>query len=136
MSIVSISRGSYYRGSEVAHKVADLLGICLAFHGIRSWSPARITISLKSRSCIISSMPCRPLERLSFGRERYIHFISSAILRHLKKDNHVYHGLAGQFFLHDVSHVVKVRIIADMEERVLAEAAIGHIFLRRRPACS
>jgi hypothetical protein len=62
------------------------------------------------------------LERFSFGRERYINYMSSSILRFLKKDNHVYHGLAGQFFVNGVSHVIKVRIIADLEERVAAEA--------------
>jgi hypothetical protein len=30
----------------------------------------------------------------------------------------VYHGLAGQFFLHGVSHVLKVRILADTEDRI------------------
>ena len=30
----------------------------------------------------------------------------------------VYHGFAGHFFLKGISHVLKVRIIADMEERI------------------
>jgi hypothetical protein len=31
----------------------------------------------------------------------------------------VYHGFAGHFFVGDVSHVLKVRIIADMDERLM-----------------
>ena len=126
MSIVSISRGSYYRGSEVAYKVAGLLGYtCISRDTILESSKDYDVPEIKVMHNFQYAV--QTLERLSFGRERYIHFISSAILRHLKKDNHVYHGLAGQFFLHDVGHVLKVRIIAEMEERVLAEAARANI---------
>ncbi|MDP3480791.1 MAG: cytidylate kinase-like family protein [Desulfoprunum sp.] len=126
MSIVSISRGSYYRGSEVAHKVADILGyVCISRDTILESSKDYDIPEIKVMHNLQYAV--QTLERLSFGRERYIHFISATILRFLKKDNHVYHGLAGQFFLHDVGHVVKVRIIADMEERVAAEADRAHI---------
>ena len=30
----------------------------------------------------------------------------------------VYHGLAGHFYVRGVSHVLKVRIIADMQDRI------------------
>ena len=39
----------------------------------------------------------------------------------MQKDNVVYHGLAGHFFLQDIPHVLKVRVIADMEDRVKEE---------------
>jgi cytidylate kinase len=39
----------------------------------------------------------------------------------VQKDNVVYHGLAGHFFLQDISHVLKVRVIADLEDRVKEE---------------
>jgi hypothetical protein len=39
----------------------------------------------------------------------------------VSKDNVVYHGLAGHYFLQDVPHVLKVRIIADIEDRVREE---------------
>jgi hypothetical protein len=39
----------------------------------------------------------------------------------MAKDNVVYHGLAGHFFLQDIAHVFKVRIIAKMEDRVKEE---------------
>jgi len=42
-------------------------------------------------------------------------------LKHLQRDNIVYHGLAGHFFVAGVSHVLKVRIIADLGERVQLE---------------
>jgi hypothetical protein len=39
----------------------------------------------------------------------------------VQKDNVVYHGLAGHFFLQDIPHVLKVRVIADLEYRVKEE---------------
>jgi cytidylate kinase len=61
------------------------------------------------------------LERFTHGKERYVSFIQQALLEKVQGDNLVYHGLAGHFFLRGVGHVLKVRIIADMEDRVRLE---------------
>ncbi len=42
-------------------------------------------------------------------------------MNRLKADNIVYHGLAGHFFVKSVPHVLKVRVLSDMEDRVLLE---------------
>ena len=42
------------------------------------------------------------------------------------RDNVVYHGLAGHFFLRGVAHGFKVRVIADLEERVRLEMEREH----------
>ena len=61
------------------------------------------------------------LKRLKHKEEKYIAFIKSALLNHLKEDNVVYHGLAGHFFVQDVPHALKVRVLADMEDRIQLE---------------
>ena len=126
MSIICISRGSYYRGKEVAERVADILGYqCVSRDSLLATSDEfdipeiKLTRNIKHATQI--------LERYSFGRERYVNFISAAILKRLREDNHVYHGLAGQFFFNDVSHLVKIRIIANLEDRVKAEVEREHI---------
>jgi cytidylate kinase len=63
----------------------------------------------------------RILERFSHGKERYISYFYSAFLNHVATDNVVYHGLSGHFFLQDISHALKVRILANMEDRVREE---------------
>ena len=60
-------------------------------------------------------------DRLTYGKERYIAYIREALLHHFVKDNVVYHGLAGHFFVQGVCHVLKVRILADLEDRVTEE---------------
>jgi len=121
MSIICISRGSYYRGKEVAESAAELLGYgCVSRDSLLSESDEFDIPEIKLTRNIQHATQI--LERYSFGRERYINYISAAILKRLKEDNHVYHGLAGQNFINDVSHLLRVRIIADLEDRVQAEA--------------
>ena len=58
---------------------------------------------------------------MGYSKEKYLAYLQVALLEHFQKDNVVYHGLAGHFFIKGISHVLKVRIIADMEERVKLE---------------
>ncbi len=121
MSIICVSRGSYYRGKEVAEKVAGILGYdCVSRDSLLAASDEFDIDEIKLTRNIQHATQI--LERYSFGRERYINYISAEILKRLKSDNHVYHGLAGQFFVNDVSHLLRVRIIADLDDRVKAEA--------------
>ncbi len=121
MSIICISRGSYYRGKDVAERVAEILGYhCVSRDSLLAASDEFDIPEIKLTRNIQHATQI--LERYSFGRERYVNFISSEILKRLKQDNHVYHGLAGQFFVRDISHLLRIRIIADLDERVKAEA--------------
>jgi len=130
MSIVCISRGSYYRGREVAHRVAELLGYgCISRDSLLSESDEFDIPEIKLMRNIRHATQI--LERYSFGRQRYINYISSAILSYLKQDNYVYHGIAGQFFFYDVSHLLRVRVIADLDERVESEARRQNIPLEQ-----
>ncbi|MBT8346384.1 MAG: cytidylate kinase-like family protein [Desulfofustis sp.] len=121
MSIICISRGSYYRGKDVAERVADILGYhCVSRDSLLAASDEFDIPEIKLTRNIQHATQI--LERYSFGRERYMNFICAEILKRLKQDNHVYHGLAGQFFVKDISHLLRIRIIADLDERVTAEA--------------
>lgn len=60
-------------------------------------------------------------ERFAHGKERYVAYIRAAILTMAQKGNAVYHGLAGHFFLQGIPHALKVRILADIEDRIKEE---------------
>ena len=120
MSIVTISRGSYSRGKEVAEKLAQKLGYkCLSRDILLEASEEFNIPEIK----LVRALHDAPtvLERFTNGKERYVSYIRSALLQHVLKDNIVYHGLAGHYFLKDIPHVFKVRIIADMKDRVAEE---------------
>ncbi len=120
MSIITISRGSYSRGKEVAEKLAAKLGYECISRDILLGVSEEFNIPEIKLVRAIHDAPS-VLERFTHGKERYVNYIRNALLQYVQKDNVVYHGLAGHFFLQDIPHVFKIRIIADMEERVKEE---------------
>lgn len=120
MSIITISRGSYSRGKEVAEKLArKLMYDCVSRDILLEASDEFNIPEIK----LVRALHDAPtvLERFTHGKERYVSYLRSALLQRVLKDNVVYHGLAGQYFLRDIPHVLKVRITADMEDRVKEE---------------
>ena len=120
MAIISISRGSYSRGKEVAEALAAkldyecvsrdiLLETCQEF----SIPEIRLVKTLHDAPSV--------LDRFNHGRERYMSYFRAAFLKHMMKDNIVYHGLSGHFFLQGIDHAIKIRIIANMEDRIKEE---------------
>jgi cytidylate kinase len=126
MSIITISRGSYSRGKEVAEKVAAALGYhCISREVLLEASEIFNVPEIKLVRAIRDAPSI--LDRFSYGKERYVAYIRAALLRQVQRDNVVYHGLAGHFFLQGIPHVLKVRIIANMEDRIREEMKRGNI---------
>ncbi len=117
MSVIVISKGSYSHGGEVARKVAQRLCFDCISRDILIDASKKFNISELRLIRAVEDAPSF-LEKYTFGREKYINFIKAAILNELARGNRIYHGFAGHFFVSDISHVLKVRIIADMTERI------------------
>ncbi|MFC1856632.1 AAA family ATPase [Thermodesulfobacteriota bacterium] len=120
MAVITISRGSYSYGKEIAEKTAAKLGYkCISRDLLLEVSKEYHIPEIK----LVHAIHDAPgiLERLNRKKEKYLAFIKSALLNHLKEDNVVYHGLAGHFFVKHVPHALKVRVVADMEDRVRLE---------------
>ena len=125
MAVITISRGSYSRGKEIAEKVAAKLGYeCISRDLLLEVSKEHNIPELK----LVHAIHDAPglLKRLNRKEEKYIAFIKSALLNHLKTDNVVYHGLAGHFFVKDVPHGLKVRVLSDMVSRSPGNGAQEH----------
>ncbi len=120
MSIITISRGSYSRGKEVAEKLAQDLGYTCLSRDILLEASERFNIPEIKLIRAIHDAPSI-LERFTYDREQYVSYIRAALLEQVQKDNVVYHGLAGHFLLREIPHVLKVRILADLEDRVAEE---------------
>jgi cytidylate kinase len=120
MSIITISKGSYSRGEEVAEKLAKELNYECISREILLEASEQFNIPEIKLVRAIHDAPSF-LDRLTYGKERYVAYIRTALLKHLRKGNVVYHGLAGHFFLQGVPNVLKVRIIANFEKRVAEE---------------
>ena len=120
MSIITISRGSYSRGKEVAEKLAEILGYRCLSRDILIKASEQFNIPEIQLIRAIHDAPS-VLDRFTYGKERYVAYIRSALLQQVSNDNVVYHGLAGHFLLQGIPHVLKLRIIADFADRVREE---------------
>lgn len=126
MAIVTISRGSYSKGREVAEKTALLLGYEVISRDVLIAASDRFHIPEVKLVRAIHDAP-GILDRFTHGKQCYMAYIQSALASRAAADNVVYHGLAGHMLLKGVPHVCKVRIIADLEARVIAEMARENI---------
>lgn len=120
MAIITISRGSYSKGKETAEKLAAKLGYDCIGRRVLIEASKEFNIPEIKLTRALHDAPS-VLERFTYGKERYITFIRRRLLESVQKDNVVYHGLAGHFFLQGIPHVLMVRIIANLEERIQDE---------------
>ncbi|WP_027179623.1 AAA family ATPase [Maridesulfovibrio bastinii] len=120
MAIITISRGSYSKGKEIAEKVASCLGYSCTSRDIILESSEEFNIPEIKLVRALHDSPS-VLNRFVHGKERYLAHIRSALLQSARKDNLVYHGLAGHYFLMNIPNVFKIRITADINTRVAEE---------------
>jgi len=117
MGIVTVSRGSYSSGKEIAEKAAQRLGYdCISREVILEASKEFNIPEIKLTQAFEDAPSI--LDRFTHGKKKYIAYTQAALLEYLTKDNLVYHGFAGHYFVEGISHVFKVLIIAGLEYRI------------------
>lgn len=122
MAIISISRAYCSKGKLIAEKVAEQLGYeCISSEIILKASDTFNVTEIKLADAMYKGPTF--LERITKSKEIYIAYIRAALLNYMKKDNIVYHGVAGHFFLQGISHAIKIRIISDFGSRVSEQMA-------------
>jgi cytidylate kinase len=117
MSVITISRGSHSMGRAIAEKVAQRLGYECISREILLEASDKYNVSKKKLEKALQESPSL-FENLTHEQAHFVFYIQSTLLKHVAKDNVVYHGYAGHLFLKKVSHILKVRIIADIHRRV------------------
>ena len=120
MSIITISRAFCSKGSALAERIARQLDYSCVSREILLAASDQFNVPEVILTRAIHDGPTI-FDKFTHGKQKYIAFIRSALLDTLTKDNVVYHGLAGHFFLQGVPHVLKVRLIADMDVRIQEE---------------
>lgn len=120
MSVITISRASCSYGQEIAEDVARRLGFSCISREVLIEASDVFNVAEINLAKAVHDGPSF-FERITSGKEKYISYIRATLLNHIRRDNIVYHGLAGHFFLQGISHVLKVRLIADFEKRTEKE---------------
>jgi len=117
MAIITISRGCYSHGKEIAEKVAATLGYeCVSREILIEASQFFHVPEMK----LLHSLHDAPsiLKRMTHGEDMFLSFVQAALLEHAKRDNIVYHGHAGHLLIPEISHVLKVRVLAELDNRI------------------
>ncbi len=117
MSIITISRGTFSGGQALAECLAERLGYrCISREVVLD---AAVSFGVPVEK-FIEAMEKPPSfwERLTGERSDYLNYLRASLCEYAKSDNLVFHGYAGHLLLPGISHVIRVRVIADTEERV------------------
>ena len=119
MSIITISRGTYSGGEAVAKGVAERLGWPCISRGMVLETAAAYGVSAEVLDAAMEKRP--PLWKRMIGqRDIHLVLVRAALCEHVAAGNVVFQGQVAHLFLPGVSHVIGVRVIADMEFRIAA----------------
>jgi cytidylate kinase len=135
MAIITISRGTFSGGKAVAERLGERLAYPCISREVILDAAKEYGISEEKLTAAIKEAP--PFWQQTPGKRiAYLNFVKAALLERAREGKLVYHGHAGHLLLSGISHVLRVRIIADVEFRIKAatertdmsrEQAIGAI---------
>ena len=126
MSIITISRDSFSHGKEIAEKVAGNLGYDCIGPEIIQYAAESADLSYSELQKALHDSPSF-FDHIVAKREKRLALFRTAFFEYMCRDNIVYHGLAGHIFLAEVPNVIRVRVLADFEDRIGEEMQRKHI---------
>ena len=119
MSIITISRGTFSGGQALAEYLAKRLDYpCVSREVVldaarkSGLSAEQLTSAMEETPAFWQQVPAR--------RMSYLNYVCSALLERSQDGRLVYHGHAGHLLLAGISHVIRVRVIADLDFRTKA----------------
>ncbi len=119
MQIISISRGSQSLGIEFAEKLSENLRYeCVSREDLLEAATERGIPVGKLETAIVK--PHSPSERLALELEHFKALATSILCEKALDHDIVYHGRTGHLLLRGVDHILKVRVVGDMEQRIAA----------------
>src|SRR3990172_5354021 len=117
MAVIIIFSSSYCRAEEVAKMVAQRLG-----YGCIGEELLEETANLYKvpRERLKRSMhgPPSVFSKFTHEKVRDVAYIRAALARYVKENNIVYHGFAGHLLPRDITHILRVCIVASQDFRV------------------
>lgn len=117
MAIITISRGTFSGGEELAEHLGKRLGWDVLSREVLTEAAVKYGASEKKLAEAMAKGPGL-WERFLHDRRRYLAFVQAALCEKALGDRIVYHGHAGHLLLRGVRHVLRVRLIAPVEQRI------------------
>ena len=132
MAIVTISRGTFSGGQAIAECLAERLGYqCISREEVIDAAVASYGVPVEK---MVAAMDKPPTfwERLINERSDYLNYMRAALFERARQNNLVFHGFVGHLMLDGISHVLKIRVFTQMEDRI--ETAMRRHNLEREQA--
>ncbi len=117
MQIVCVSRGSLAAGRELADTLAAKLGYPVLSREKLIEEATHEGIQVGKLETAMMN-PRAFNERLARERDHYLAFCTAYLCDRLEEGPLVYHGRTGHLLLRGISHVMRVRVVADEEYRI------------------
>ena len=120
MAIITISRGSFAGGSAIAKQLSERLGYpALSREDVLQETTRDYGVSEQELSKTLNEAP--PFwQQMPGKRLAYVKCVTAVMLAHVEEGNLIYHGITGHLLLSGIPHVLRVRVIADMQYRIKA----------------
>jgi cytidylate kinase len=130
MPIIMFSSDDYQSASNIAKKTAEALEYKYVDREIITSVAAKYGISEIKLSKALDETPSI-MGMSSKAWKQYLAYIQEAVLGELLTDNVVVHGVAAHLYVLGVSHVLKVRILADPDEKIRRVANRGNMHFEK-----
>ena len=132
MAIITISRGTHSGGKSVGESLASKLGYpCLSREEIIREASIDFDIPEEELNATMAEPP-RFWQQVPSKRIAHMNFLRTTLVKHFENGNLVYHGYAAHLLLGKSIKVLRVRINADKEYRIMG--AMKDLNISRREA--
>jgi cytidylate kinase len=130
MQIICISRGGSGYSSNLAEKLASKIGYACISREMLTDKATDYGIPVGKLE--IEILKKRPLsEKLSLEVDRFKAFVTAQLCERVQQEGIVYHGRLGHLSLPGLSHVLRVRVMADPEKRIAMAMARMNLSLKK-----
>jgi CheY-like chemotaxis protein/cytidylate kinase len=117
VAVITIFSGSFCGAEEIAEGVAGRLGYERIGDGLLDMAANRFGVARhRLERTMEGSAPL--LGKLTHEREKNLAFLRAAMADLVGRDNVVYHGFAGHLVPGEITHVLRVCVIANLDYRV------------------
>jgi ActR/RegA family two-component response regulator/cytidylate kinase len=117
MPIITIFSASYCGENEISTKLAKKLGYDLIAEKLIDATAEQFHVSTqKIRDTVTGHIPF--LNNITHEREKNIAYLKSILAQLVSKDNVIYHGFASHLLPKNITHILRVCILANNEYRI------------------
>lgn len=124
MCVVTFSRGSFSGARAVAEEVSRRLAVPCLSREILVEAAQTAGVAEGKLSEVLARPPSL-FERASRERNDYLAFVRASLYEQAAHGSFVYHGHDGHLLLSELPNVLRVRVVAPIEARVIAIQADG-----------